>query len=316
MKLARFWSPRRGGLLALAGGALTGVAPALALAGVAAALYRWPLAATRSVLRRMLLLSGASERTVDVDGLPVRYFEAIPRNGGEETTFVLVHGLGDSAETWALVMPALAGEGRVLAPDLAGFGRTRMPREGMRFSALTKYLAGFLDAIGVERAVLVGNSLGGAVILRYAATHPDRVAGLFLLDSGGLLDGVPPALDPATREEARELVEMTSGPGAQAPNFVLDDLVRRAQSPAYQAYLHSDEPTDISEDLGRIQAPTTLIWGEHDRLVPPDHGAAMQQEIKGSELILLPDASHLPHLQAPREVLDIIRDQIRRPGRW
>ena len=310
MRNRAYPNPRR---VALAGLISAGLLSAPVLAGLAgsAAFYLRPLATLRALARVGLRLSGASERTAEVDGVPVRYFEASPTSspvGGE--TIVLLHGLGDSAETWARVMPRLARGRRVLAPDLAGFGRTLAPREGMRLSVLVRYLAGFLDSLGVEKAVLVGNSLGGAVAIRYAAKNPGRVERLFLLNSAGLLNEVPPELEPGTREEARELVKITFGPEARTPRFFLDDLIRSSQDPARRAYIRSDEPTDVREDLGRIEAPTTIIWGEQDRLIPSDHGAALRDGIAGSELIMLPGVAHVPQIQAPERVLEIMAERL------
>ncbi len=303
-------TPRR---IALAGLISSGLVSAPMLVGLAgsAAFYLRPLATLRALSRVGLRLSGAAERKAKVDGLRVRYFEASPDPSppvGE--AIVLLHGLGDSAETWARMMPALARGRRVLAPDLAGFGRTPAPREGMRLSVLVRYLAGFLDSLGVRRAILVGNSLGGAVAIRYAAENPGRVERLFLLDSAGLLERVPPELEPKTREEARELARISFGPEARMPNFFLDDLVRWARNPAHRAYLRSEEPTDVRGDLGRIQAPTTVVWGEQDRLVPPEHGRVLRDGIPGSELIVLPGVAHVPQLQVPEEVLRIMAERL------
>ena len=116
-------NPRRISRLLLA----ATIAPALA-GGVA--LYRRPSATLRQLLRIRLLLSGASEHTVDVGGLPVRYFEALPSiPHPPQEALVLVHGFGDSVETWALMLPRLKLKWRILAPDLAGFGRTPIPPE-------------------------------------------------------------------------------------------------------------------------------------------------------------------------------------------
>jgi pimeloyl-ACP methyl ester carboxylesterase len=270
----------------------------------------------RQVMRLRLLLPEATERTVDVGGLPVRYFESLPEapQPGQKT-LVFVHGFGDSAETWWLVLPRLKSEGRVLAPDLAGFGRTPIPQEGMSFSVLTDYLGRFLDAVGVQKSVLVGNSLGGAVVIRYAAEHPDRVSHLFLLDSAGLHAGATiAATQPETREEARETVKALTGKNLDMPRFILDDIVRQAKDPARQEYRHSDEPTDVSEDLSRIKAPTTIVWGERDGFIPIEHGARMRDTIDDSELIILPGAGHVPQLQASKRLLEIIRQRLERMG--
>jgi pimeloyl-ACP methyl ester carboxylesterase len=260
-----------------------------------------------------LLLSGAAERTVDVHGLPVRYFEADRRRAGgraARAALVLLHGFGDSAETWARVMPGLACEFRVLAPDLIGSGRTPVPPEGMHFSTAVQYLDGFVRGLGVERAILVGNSLGGALAIRYAARYPQRVAHLFLLDSAGL-HGEMKHLLPATREQARQLMEMVMGPIRYVPGFVLDDVIRLTREPAYQAALRSEERVDVSGHLPAISAPTTIIWGERDRLIPPRDGERLREGIRGSDLVMLPGVAHGPHVEAPRRVVSIVLGSLR-----
>jgi pimeloyl-ACP methyl ester carboxylesterase len=206
------------------------------------------------------------------------------------------------------MLPRLKRKWRILAPDLAGFGRTPIPPEGMSFSVLTDYLGQFLDVVGVQKAALVGNSLGGAVTIRYTADHPDRVDHLFLLDSAGLHTGATiAAMQPKTREEALETVRNVSGTSPRrVPHFILDDVVRRAQEPARQQYRNSEEPTDVARYLPRVESTTTIVWGEHDGFIPTEHGARMHEAIEGSELIILPDIGHVPQLQAPRRVAEIM----------
>jgi pimeloyl-ACP methyl ester carboxylesterase len=299
---------RKGSRLALAGAA------ALTLAAGTLFYYR-PFETINSALRLRLRLSGVRGRTAEVDGLPVHYLEAGPGDtAGAGYTLVLVHGLGGSALDWALVIPALAREHRVIALDLPGFGRTPTPPEGMSFSVLEDYLGGFLDALGVERAALAGNSLGGAVVIRHAARNPERVEHLFPLNSAGLLYEAPPELEPRNREQARELIRIVTGRQSRSPGFVLDGMIQRTKDPARRDFLRSDEPLDVRNDLQRVKAPTTIIWGEHDRLIPPDHGEALHAGIEGSELVVLPDVGHVPQLQAPREVIRLLRERLNRPG--
>lgn len=294
---------------------VSSLARRLAPVGFAAALlggvavYLRPMETARQMMRLRLLASGAREKKVEVNGLSIRYFDSDPENTGGEA-MVLAHGLGGNAESWAAIMPKLARGTRVLSPDVVGFGGTDAPPEGMSFSALTKYLGGFLDATGVERAVLVGNSLGGAVSIRYAARNPERVARLFLLNSAGLLDHAPSSLEPDDREEARELWEITAGSRTPLPNFFLDDAVRRAKAPARRAYLRSGEPTNVREDLPRIKVPATIIWGARDKLIPLSHGEAMRDAIPDSELIVLPEAAHVPQVQVPKKIVSIISERL------
>ena len=290
---------------------LYGAAALAAAAGVA--FHRRPFETARAAVRARLLLSGVRERFVEAEGLTVRYLEAGPAGEAvDERPLILVHGLGGGAEDWACVIKALARRRRVLAPDLPGFSKTPAPPEGMSFSALARYLAGFMDSLGVKRVSVAGNSLGGAVAIRLAAQRPESVERLFLLDSAGLLHDPPRALEPHTRQEARELIRLATGKAAWTPGFVLDGLIRRAAAPARRAYLRSAEPTDVRDDLPRLSVPTTIIWGERDLLIPPDHGEALRDAVAGSELIVLPEVGHVPQLEAPREIARIIEQRLRR----
>jgi pimeloyl-ACP methyl ester carboxylesterase len=302
-RLARATPATWGRRLGVAVASLTSAA----LAAGGTAFYRRPFATARALRRFRLLASGAAERRVTVRNLPIRYFEA---GRSEGTPVVLLHGLGDSAEAWAGVLPALARDHRVIAPDLAGFGRVPIPPEGMHFSVLADYLARFLDALGIERAVLVGNSLGGAVAMRHAARHPERASRLFLLNTAGLPIERVEVFSPRTRAEASELVAASIGARRRLPGFILDDLVRRVGDPARRAYLDSPERTDVSDELHRLTMPLTLIWGERDRLIPLASIAPLREAQPHAELITLPNAGHVPQGDAAREVAAILRERL------
>lgn len=307
-----------GRLLALHTGRVLALASGTALATGAVAAYRHPFATKRAVSRYRLLLSGVSERTVNLEGLELRYFDAEPAPGHGQLALpavVLLHGLSDSAETWIRLIPDLARRYRVLAPDLLGSGRTPAPPEGLRFSVLVEYVGRFMDALGLRQVVLVGNSLGGAVAIRYAAQHQSRVARLFLLNSAGLLGAVPGVLEPRTRAMARELVTVVRGSG-NVPSFILDDLVRMTRDPLRRAALRSSDPVDVSADLSRVAAPATLVWGERDRLIPVEHGERLRAALGNAELIVLPQAGHLPQADAPRAVLRIMHERLDTPQSW
>jgi pimeloyl-ACP methyl ester carboxylesterase len=107
------------------------------------------------------------------------------------------------------------------------------------------------------------------------------------------------------------MVKAVSGTNPRyVPNFVLDDIVRRAQEPARQQYRDSDEPTDVREYLSQIKAPTTIVWGELDELVPKEQSARMHAEIEDSEMIVLPGVGHVLQLQAPKRLAEIIHSRL------
>jgi pimeloyl-ACP methyl ester carboxylesterase len=121
------------------------------------------------------------ERRIEVGGLPTRYLEA-----GTGEPLVLLHALGESTSDWRWVLPALARTHRVYAPDLPGFGGSSKPAADYSPAFFERFAAGFLDALGLRRAAVVGNSLGGLVALRLALSEPARVGALVLVDSAGL----------------------------------------------------------------------------------------------------------------------------------
>jgi pimeloyl-ACP methyl ester carboxylesterase len=128
------------------------------------------------------------EHKVEIDGLTIRYLAA-----GEGPPMVLLHGAGDNALDWRWVMPALAATHRVYAPDLPGSPDSARPPADYSPAFFGRFVAGFLDALGIERAAMVGNSLGGLVALRVALSEPARVRALVLVDSAGLGSAVNPA---------------------------------------------------------------------------------------------------------------------------
>lgn len=116
-----------------------------------------------------------------MDGLPVRYLAA-----GEGPPLVLLHALGESAFDWRWAMPALARSHSVYAPDLPGFGESAKPAADYSPAFFTRFVAAYLDALGIERAAVVGNSLGGHAALRLSLSEPGRVSRLGLVGSAGL----------------------------------------------------------------------------------------------------------------------------------
>ena len=110
------------------------------------------------------------ERRIEADGLPIRYLEA-----GKGPPLVLLHALGESSLDWQWVLPALARTNRVYAPDLPGSGGSGKPATDYSPAFFARSVAAYLDALGVERAAVAGNSLGGLVALRLALSEPERV---------------------------------------------------------------------------------------------------------------------------------------------
>ncbi len=273
------------------------------LTALAVRVYRRPWETMNDVLRAGMLLVGIREETVNLDGLAMRYYCA----GRRGTPIVLIHGLGNSAEVWAGVMPLLAREYLVYALDLPGFGMTPLAPEGTNIATHVLYLKRFLDALGYPRVTLVGNSLGGWIAARFAIEHPERVERLYLLNSAGLRRESMHLPGGDDRQEARQNLEHTWGFSLPIPGFILDAVVRNSQTPAYAGFLNTYDPREELEGvLDRVQTPTTIIWGEQDHLLPIACARDLHAGIAGSELVLLPHVGHMPHAQAPLRVARLI----------
>lgn len=285
---------------------LPGITALLAAGGVgvlAFQLYRRPLETTTALLRLWMLLAGAREETCDLNGLPLHYYCA----GRHGTPIVLIHGLGNSAEVWASMLPLLSKEYLVYALDLPGFGKTPLAPEGVSVRTHVLYLQRFLDAMGYPQVALVGNSLGGWIATHFAAQYPERVSHLYLLNSAGLRREQMNSPYAADRAAARRTMKHIWGYAMPLPGFVLDAVVRISQLPAYVNFIKGYDPLEeLDAVLAQVQVPTTIIWGTRDGLFPPTFAHEFHTKIANAELILLEGVGHMPQMQVPTKVAQII----------
>lgn len=267
--------------------------------------YRHPRESMNSVLRATLLFAGIQEGTFDLSGTAMHYYFAGRRD--VSTPVVLVHGLGSSAEGWTLLLSRLSKELLVYAPDMPGFGKTPLVPEGYNIRAHVLYLERFLNAIGHPRVILVGNSLGGWIATRFAVEYPERVEHLYLLNSAGL---TRENMDPpyaSDRASARKILRNILGYSFPLPSFVLDEVVRTSQTPAFKGFIESYDPhEELDSVLAQVLTPTTIIWGIEDRIFPIICAHDLHIGISNSKLVLLPRVGHVPHVQASAKVAHII----------
>ena len=205
---------------------------------------------------------------------------------------VLVHGLGTSDRWWAPTIPVLAERRRVLAVDLVGFGRSA--RQPVRLDIAADQLAAWAASVGLERAAWVGHSMGGLVVIDLAARYPDLVERLVLLNAAGL-----PISQRVTRHLRNILHATPVLPLAAYPIAV--ECVLRCGPLAIMRAGHQILTTDLGERLGAIRAPTLVIWGGRDRLLPPSYGRALAARIPGARYVELVDAGHSPQWEQPAE---------------
>ena len=252
---------------------------------------------------------------------------------------MLLHGFGTSSFLWRAVAPQIAWSGRTaFAIDLMGHGESDRPLEAsFGIAAQAEYLDRALTALRLPRATIVGNDLGGAVAMRLAATRPDRVERLVLINPIAL-DEVP-GRDVRTvqRNTARFALRITRGVLGAAPlltpvleESVADEqhmpprLVARYLAPfagkdgvghllALARAIREEDLEDI--DPGTITAPTLIVWGDEERWVDdrlPDRLAGM---IRGSRLVRLPHVARLVPEEAPESLAELLLDFLREAER-
>lgn len=274
-------------------------------------------------------------RFVEIENVRVHYQEA---GAADAPPVLLIHGFCASNFVWSEALVPLADAGfRVIAPDLIGFGFSGKPEGGeYTIEMQARMICGLMDALGIERAALVGSSYGGAVAAVCALDHAERVERLVLVGTVSN-DEVPRrpwlrvAASPLVGEvfsplliDARRLVKRHLRRTYAAQNgFLLDEeRITAHQRPLLAANTHRAilrtlrrwSAARIELEAGRITQPTLLVWGAHDREVPLKSGERLRELIKGSRLFVFPDCGHLPQEERPQEFASLVAEFCRDEG--
>jgi pimeloyl-ACP methyl ester carboxylesterase len=255
---------------------------------------------------------GAS-RFVVVDGVTVHY-----RDEGAGAPLVLVHGTSSSLHTWDGWVARLSSHHRVVRLDLPGFGLTG-PAPDRDYSALryARIVAALMSKLGIDRADVAGNSLGGRVALTLALEHPERVRSLVLVDAAGLSGQKPPAIFAIARTPVvgralrwltprvmvRRNVEEVYGDRARVTETLVDryyELTRHeGNREALLDRLTAPADPPLDDRLAELRVPVLLEWGERDRWIPPSFAQRFEGGIHGARLVTYPDAGHVPMEELP-----------------
>ncbi len=222
------------------------------------------------------------------------------RVAGRGAVVLLVHGLSGSAQWWSKTLPALAAYYRVYALDLAGFGGSQAG-EPFELQTASNQIITFLDGLGLEKASLVGHSMGGFIVADLAAHHPERVEKLALVDAAAL-----PFEDGLLEMGLGLALAVWKIPPAFWPVF-LADAYRAGPRTLWRAAT-ALLAADIACDLGLIQADTLVIWGQQDHLVPLSLGLELARRLPQARLEIIPRAAHNPMLERPVEFNRLLLD--------
>jgi len=249
-----------------------------------------------------------------VEGLRLRMRDSGPR---EAPAVILLHGFGASLETWEPWAQALSADYRVIRIDLPGFGLTGPDPTGDYSDARAiRVLIGLMDQLGIDRASLVGNSLGGRIAWNFAAQHPERLTRLVLVSPDGFASPgfeydrapkMPLVMKVLPYVAPRGLLKANLAAGYGRPetlseatltryrDMLLAPGVRRAiLARMAQVILKEPGPT-----LSRITTPTLLLWGEKDGMIPISNAADYQRYLPDATLVRLPGLGHLPFEEDP-----------------
>jgi pimeloyl-ACP methyl ester carboxylesterase len=258
------------------------------------------------------------------------------RTAGSGPVLLLVHGMAGSSLMWNDVLPGLAKHFTVIAPDLPGHGQSAKPRGDYSLGAFASSLRDLTLALGHERVTVVGQSLGGGVVMQFAYQFPERTERLVLVSSGGL------------GQEVNLLLRLLTLPGSDfvlplaCTNFVHDagltvagwmsNLGFRPSSHLVQiwesygsladpatrtAFLHTlrsvvDQSGQRVSATNRLylasRVPTMIVWGDNDRIIPVQQGYEAHDAIPGSRLEIFEGAGHFPHCEDPERFVEVLTD--------
>jgi pimeloyl-ACP methyl ester carboxylesterase len=255
---------------------------------------------------------------------------------GKGPAVLLIHGIGDSSATWSQVIPGLAKKHMVIAPDLLGHGASDKPRADYAVGAYANGMRDLLSILGVERASIVGHSMGGGVAMQFAYQYPELCERLVLVSTGGVSRDVHPMLRiaaapnaglalpllslKATRVAVRyafrlfRMLETDLGRDADDLIRVFDALPNLA---ARQAFLRTvraavdwrgQHVTMLDRAYLASGLPTMIVWGAKDGVIPYSHALVAHAALPGSRLETFEDAGHFPHHSDPARFLAVLSD--------
>jgi pimeloyl-ACP methyl ester carboxylesterase len=256
------------------------------------------------------------EKSVAVFGQTIHYWDV-----GSGPVVVLVHGLGSRKENdWGRVVAPLAQKNRVVALDQIGFGQSDKPLMDYSIQTYVDFLSEFLQQLRIEKASLMGESLGGWISALYTLeaasdTHMVPVEKLVLVDAAGLKQEKPiPDLNPSTLGSERRLLEAVF----YDSSWVTDEVVKKDLTERMRANISYTVRSILSNPalaaerldgrLGGIRVPTLVVWGKQDALLPIESGERYSKEIPGARLVSFDKCGHVPPVEKTAEFVGVVTE--------
>jgi len=267
-------------------------------------------------------------RTAHIHGHEMTY-----RMAGEGPAVLLIHGMAGSANSWKDALPALAAHHRVIAPDLFGHGRSAKAMGDYSLGAHASSLRDLLAVVGIERATIVGQSLGGGIAMQLTYQYPELAERLVLVSSGGLgrevglilrllsLPGTELVLQVGAprfvRDKGNQISQLLARNGIRAPRFaetwrayssLAEPDSRHAFLRTLRSVVDAGGQSVSARDRLYLTAvlPTLIVWGDADPIIPVEHGRAAHEAMPGSRLEVFPGVGHYPHAEAPERFAEVL----------
>jgi pimeloyl-ACP methyl ester carboxylesterase len=274
---------------------------------------------------------------LDLHGDRVAYLDEGSADAAGREVILLIHGMAGSSNTWRSIIGPLSRKYRVVAPDLLGHGASAKPRGDYSLGAFAVWLRDLLDELGVTRATIVGQSLGGGVAMQFSYQHPDYCRRLVLISSGGLGVDVGWTLRFLASPGAELIMPIIAPSPVLAAGAKLRSFFRKVgvESPrgaemwsAYSSFADAETRHAFLRTLRsvvdhrgqavsalnrlhvRAELPTMAIWGEEDTIIPVEHAYAVHEMRPDVRLEILPGVGHFPQVERPMQVIDLLEDFI------
>jgi pimeloyl-ACP methyl ester carboxylesterase len=274
-------------------------------------------------------------RTVELNGTPVNYVDV---GAGQREPVVLVHGLGGQWQNWLENIPRLAQERRVLALDLPGFGRSPLPDDEITISGYGRCVDSFCDKLHLGEVAVVGNSMGGYVSAEVAIQFPRRVSRLVLVSAAGIssadtirapIESVARVLkalashsvarhrDIAARPLSRHfaLALVARHPRLMRADLAYEGFFKGTGKPGFDDALRACLEYDFRDRLPDVSAPTLIVWGEKDAIIPARDANEFERLIPDSRKVVMRDTGHIPMAERPAAFNEVLLDFLAETGR-
>ncbi len=278
---------------------------------------------TLLALHSAVALDPSASKWVTVDGMSIHYLDSGPPSS--ETTLLFVHGYAGAAANFGTLFPLLSPAARCIAVDLPGCGRSDKPNRGYTISFFVDLLESFRRALGLERFVLAGHSMGGQIALHYVHRYPYPEQRIVLIAPDGLsgeegmllpLTELGPLLDLGMMLNNRLFIEIALRNNvlfdpAYARGELLDSTAEGLLSPDGPAVATSIARDAIGHDsvdeiLPSVRQEVMIIWGENDKVLTPDWSERFLALLPGAELHLLASCGHMPMIEKAGETAELI----------